>query len=309
MTVSAKSYVQSPGIITTLSLALAALAIPANALADPDSHDPRGQRGGGVTAPQRAVPNSPAPAPFNQPAPRPAPVAQPAPAAPPQHFGSNGGGRPDGAPAPTPPARNGWNGSIPAQPAPIQPAQPQGGWNNGRPAGNPGGQRPEAPRQEAPRQPDGRGNDGWRGQPGWNGTPGWNGDRRGPDQNRPAPRVEYRGPENYRPAYRDNDNRGWSHDWRRDNRYDWQGWRSNNRMAFHVGRYYPPYRGYAYRRLSVGIFLQPLFFTDTYRIYDPWTYHLPPVYGPYQWVRYYDDAVLVDIYTGAVADVLYDFFW
>jgi len=26
-------------------------------------------------------------------------------------------------------------------------------------------------------------------------------------------------------------------------------------------------------------------------------------------VRYYDDAVLVNIYTGEVVDVIYDFFW
>jgi len=26
-------------------------------------------------------------------------------------------------------------------------------------------------------------------------------------------------------------------------------------------------------------------------------------------VRYYDDVVLVDTYTGEVVDVIYDFFW
>ena len=31
--------------------------------------------------------------------------------------------------------------------------------------------------------------------------------------------------------------------------------------------------------------------------------------GPYRWVRYYDDALLVDIYSGEVVDVIYDFFW
>jgi hypothetical protein len=50
--------------------------------------------------------------------------------------------------------------------------------------------------------------------------------------------------------------------------------------AFHVGRYNPPYRGYAYRRLSVGLFLQPLFYSQSYVIYDPYTYRLPAVYGP-----------------------------
>jgi hypothetical protein len=36
---------------------------------------------------------------------------------------------------------------------------------------------------------------------------------------------------------------------------------------------------------------------------------LPPAYGPYRWVRYYNDALLVDIYTGRVVDTVYDIFW
>ena len=51
------------------------------------------------------------------------------------------------------------------------------------------------------------------------------------------------------------------------------------------------------------------FFGSRYWISDPWRYRLPPVYGPYRWVRYYDDALLVDIYSGEVVDVIYDFFW
>ena len=31
--------------------------------------------------------------------------------------------------------------------------------------------------------------------------------------------------------------------------------------------------------------------------------------GPYRWVRYYDDVLLVDIYSGEVVDVIHDFFW
>ena len=78
---------------------------------------------------------------------------------------------------------------------------------------------------------------------------------------------------------------------------------------FHVGRYYAPYRNYSYRRLSIGFYLDSLFFGSNYWINDPFYYRLPDVYGPYRWVRYYDDALLVDIYTGEVVDVIYDFFW
>ena len=41
----------------------------------------------------------------------------------------------------------------------------------------------------------------------------------------------------------------------------------------------------------------------------PWQYRLPPAYGPYRWVRYHNDAVLIDTYTGEVEDVIYGFFW
>ena len=61
--------------------------------------------------------------------------------------------------------------------------------------------------------------------------------------------------------------------------------------------------------LSIGFFLDNVFFGSRYWINDPWTYRLPEVYGPYRWVRYYDDVVLVNIYTGEVVDVIHDFFW
>ena len=50
-------------------------------------------------------------------------------------------------------------------------------------------------------------------------------------------------------------------------------------------------------------------FGNRYWINDPWQYRLPAVYGPYQWVRYYDDVLLVDTYTGEVVDVIHNFFW
>ena len=55
--------------------------------------------------------------------------------------------------------------------------------------------------------------------------------------------------------------------------------------------------------------LGSLFYSQRYWINDPWYYRLPPAYGDYRWVRYYDDALLVDVYSGRVVDVIYDFFW
>ncbi|MBX9814395.1 MAG: RcnB family protein, partial [Sphingomonas sp.] len=105
-------------------------------------------------------------------------------------------------------------------------------------------------------------------------------------------------------------NRNWNRDWRRDQRYDWRGWRDYNRFVFRQ----PPYRapfgwGFGYRRFAIGITLQPFFFDQQYWIADPFYYHLPPAYYPYQWVRYYNDALLVDVETGEVVDAIYDIFW
>jgi hypothetical protein len=112
--------------------------------------------------------------------------------------------------------------------------------------------------------------------------------------------------------WRDNDRgdyRRWDRRWRDNNRYNWQGYRSRNRVVFNIGTYYSPYRNYRYRRLGIGGFLDSLFFSQSYWIHDPWQYRLPEVYGPYRWVRYYDDVLLVDVYSGEVVDVIYDFFW
>jgi hypothetical protein len=66
---------------------------------------------------------------------------------------------------------------------------------------------------------------------------------------------------------------------------------------------------YTYRRYGIGGYLGSLFYGSSYWITNPWQYRLPDVWGPYRWVRYYDDVLLVDIYTGEVVDVIYDFFW
>jgi hypothetical protein len=113
--------------------------------------------------------------------------------------------------------------------------------------------------------------------------------------------------------WRGGDNRGgrtsWNRDWRNDNRYDWQRYRYSNRDRFHVGPYYSPYRGYGYNRFSIGVFLDPFFYDQRYWIGDPWEYRLPPAEPGTEWVRYYNDVLLVDVDTGEVLDTIYDFFW
>lgn len=152
----------------------------------------------------------------------------------------------------------------------------------------------------------------------------WDGDR---DRDRERDRDRYRddrrdndrwrndgrryGDNRWRNDYRDQrrDHRRWDRSWRGNNRYDWYRYRSSNRNLYRAGAYYVPYRNWSYRRISVGFTLGSLFYGSRYWINDPWRYRLPEVYGPYRWVRYYDDVLLVDMYSGQVVDVIYDFFW
>ena len=133
-------------------------------------------------------------------------------------------------------------------------------------------------------------------------------DQRGQVANR-----DYRGSAGYRnrPNYAANDyRRAWNNNWRGDRRYDWNHYRNYNRGAFHLPRYYAPYGwNYGYRRFSVGIRLAAPLFGENYWIDDPYDYRLPPAYGPYRWVRYYGDAILVDVRSGYVVDVIHDIFW
>jgi len=115
---------------------------------------------------------------------------------------------------------------------------------------------------------------------------------------------------------RNNDNRldrnlgsNWSSTWRSDNRYNWRAHRQHYGDYYRQGRYYAPYRGHSYSRISIGFSLGTGFYGSHYWINDPWQYRLPAAYGPYRWVRYYDDVLLVDLRSGRVVDVIRDFFW
>jgi hypothetical protein len=100
----------------------------------------------------------------------------------------------------------------------------------------------------------------------------------------------------------------WHSTWRNDNRYDWRRWRDRNHSLFNLGLYFDPF-GWGYRRYNVGWRLWPSYYNDSYWLNDPYMYRLPYAPWPYKWVRYYDDALLVNTYNGEVVDVMYDFFW
>lgn len=100
----------------------------------------------------------------------------------------------------------------------------------------------------------------------------------------------------------------WSTNWRHDGRYDWHNWRHRHRSIFHLGYYYDPF-GWGYQPFSIGWRLWPNYYSSNYWINDPWEYRLPYAPPGTRWVRYYNDALLVDTFTGGVVDVIRDFFW
>jgi Ni/Co efflux regulator RcnB len=100
----------------------------------------------------------------------------------------------------------------------------------------------------------------------------------------------------------------WDTNWRHNDRYDWRRWRDRHRSSFHLGIYYDPF-GWNYQPFSIGYRLWPNYYSSNYWINDPWQYRLPYAPPGTQWIRYYDDALLVDMYSGQVVDVIRNFFW
>ena len=112
----------------------------------------------------------------------------------------------------------------------------------------------------------------------------------------------------HRSDYRNGNYSRWTNNWRHDRRYDWNNYRNQHRSIFRIGIYSDPF-GWNYRPWSIGSYLYPSYYSQSLWLDDPWQYRLPPAYGPYRWVRYWDDALLVNIYTGQVEDVIHNFFW
>jgi hypothetical protein len=100
----------------------------------------------------------------------------------------------------------------------------------------------------------------------------------------------------------------WNTDWRRDGRYDWRNYRNRHGSRFRLGFYSDPF-GWGYRPYSIGWRLWPSYYSSNYWINDPWEYRLPYAPPGTRWIRYYDDALLVDTWSGQVVDVIHNFFW
>ena len=100
----------------------------------------------------------------------------------------------------------------------------------------------------------------------------------------------------------------WNSNWRNNHRYDWHDWRRHHRHRYHLHTYFDPF-GWGYYSYWPGGRLWPAFYASHYWIMDPWYYHLPPAPPGTRWVRYYNDAMLVDMWSGEVIDVIHGFFW
>lgn len=101
----------------------------------------------------------------------------------------------------------------------------------------------------------------------------------------------------------------WRGQWRNDHRYDWRNYRNQHRSIFRLSAYFDPFGYNNYRRFDIGFRLQPNYYSSRYWISNPYMYRLPYAPPGYQWIRYYDDAILIETWSGQVADVLYNFFW
>jgi Ni/Co efflux regulator RcnB len=100
----------------------------------------------------------------------------------------------------------------------------------------------------------------------------------------------------------------WNTNWRHNDRYDWRNHRRHHRSLFHLGFYYDPF-GWGYSPFQIGWRLWPAYYSNRYWINDPWQYRLPYAPPGYRWVRYWNDALLVDTWTGTVVDMSPGFFW
>jgi Ni/Co efflux regulator RcnB len=78
----------------------------------------------------------------------------------------------------------------------------------------------------------------------------------------------------------------------------------NATRGFRIGPYQPP-QGYRYHRWVYGNILPRIYWSRNYWLLDYWLFGLDvPPFG-FEWVRYGPDALLIDVNSGEVIQVIY----
>lgn len=182
----------------------------------------------------------------------------------------------------------------------------------GGPAGHGGAPQHQAP-AAAPAAPAARQNDG---QFHWNDSSRGNDNRGGPAMrrdnnhgNNPGNNDRHdnnRGPDNNRNNNWNGNNRGPGMQGHNDFRSYNRNFRAPRR--FHAPNYHRP-SGWYYRRWTFGQTLPSLFWSQQYWLNDYYAYDLPPPPPGAVWVRYGNDALLIDRYSGEIIQVEYDAFY
>jgi Ni/Co efflux regulator RcnB len=126
--------------------------------------------------------------------------------------------------------------------------------------------------------------------------------------------MEHAAPVNGAPAHYARDSRGYGtrpSNWNnRPRNFDRASYQRNVTAGarFHYGSYQRP-SGWYYRRWTYGETLPAIFWAQNYWLTSWWMFDLAiPPYG-YEWVRYGDDALLINVYNGQILQVDYGVFY
>lgn len=77
--------------------------------------------------------------------------------------------------------------------------------------------------------------------------------------------------------------------------------------GYHIGPYDAP-NGWKYRQWHYGEILPRMFWAQQYWLSDYWLFGLEIPPAGYEWIRYGPDALLVDVTTGEIVQVIYGSF-
>lgn len=100
----------------------------------------------------------------------------------------------------------------------------------------------------------------------------------------------------------------WDRGWRQDPQYAWRDLRLRSADLFRLPDFVTPYPGATYSRPALGSRLRARFYEMDHWVARPEQYGLPEPPAQSEWIRYYEDVLLVDFQSGVVMDVIQDFF-